>query len=269
MQRGQFLWTWDATVMGLFSRQRTVSMIIAGFPLPDTIEQSPGGGVGDDAAQPSRMGLLLFAPLLLNTQIEAWLADAGQVVFIIAPSTRSAAWAAAAKEAHPAALLVMPLAVSRALRRAVPAADVRVGPLAGAADMPGLWPRQYLDLITVRCAPLCLVFRSCCCSAAAGGREGPVGGAGSTTLTPPHTTARDWMRCHVMPISLCHTTSHYVTPPTRSCKAVQSQMSWRCCMCHHAHCCWTAQQWLLLHLGQAVAAHHLACCHQRACAMQV
>lgn len=56
-------------------------------------------------------------------------------------------WAAAMKEAFPGSLLVAPLGLALA-HKTLPV-DVRVTQLAGPQDLPGSWPLQVLDVMTV------------------------------------------------------------------------------------------------------------------------
>lgn len=58
-------------------------------------------------------------------------------------------WAGAMKAAFPGSLLVSPLSLYLAHRGQLPV-DVKVTPLAGHQDLPGSWPLDTLDMLTVR-----------------------------------------------------------------------------------------------------------------------
>lgn len=139
--RGKLLWTWEATIMKGFVLGRfPTRMVIAGYPLDK-----------------DRIGLVLISPLEPTEAVVQWLQETGQVCFIVAPNKHHTWWAAAMKEAFPAALLVAPLGLAqqqqqKRQQQRLPI-DVRITPLAGVQDMPGAWPAAVLDVIPVQGMP--------------------------------------------------------------------------------------------------------------------
>eukprot|EP00878_Enallax_costatus_P017607 GHUV01018499.1.p1 GENE.GHUV01018499.1~~GHUV01018499.1.p1 ORF type:complete len:163 (+),score=24.16 GHUV01018499.1:1104-1592(+) len=64
------------------------------------------------------------------------------------PMQQHSLWAAAMKEAFPAAVLVAPLGLKQ--KKPQLPVDVRVTPLAGTDDLPGSWPVKQIDIIPIQ-----------------------------------------------------------------------------------------------------------------------
>eukprot|EP00878_Enallax_costatus_P047057 GHUV01057432.1.p1 GENE.GHUV01057432.1~~GHUV01057432.1.p1 ORF type:complete len:215 (+),score=46.49 GHUV01057432.1:580-1224(+) len=130
VSRGRLFWTWDGCLVYPFGRL-PVRMHIAGYDLPE-----------------QRTGLVVISPLEPTDEVVSWLKATGDVCFIVAPNKQHSLWAAAMKEAFPAAVLVAPLGLKQ--KKPQLPVDVRVTPLAGTDDLPGSWPVKQIDIIPIQ-----------------------------------------------------------------------------------------------------------------------